>query len=323
MALEAKREIALGTGMTAGEGEQMNGRVHRIHTRLLLLLLLFLLALSPSASRAENLAANGKPIVYFGVIPRYNPILMYRSYQPMMDYLTEHTPYHFELKLAKDYPEAVDFLRRGTVDVASLGDVTFTEARREFGAIPILKPLNAGGVPYYRSFIIVREDSPIESIADLRGKSVAFGDLHSTSGNLIPRDLLFRHGISLFDLGSYENLESHDAVVKAVLKGKVDAGAVKDVMALRYQAHGLRFIGQSEPIPSVPIVVRRDTPPALVAAISQALLAIDPRNPVQQARMSQWDPEFRNGFVVASDEDYLSIYLLMNGVKSGCGQQCH
>jgi phosphonate transport system substrate-binding protein len=288
--------------------------------RIYLVLLIVVLS---SLACEGRLAAQQKPVIYFGVIPRYNPMLMYRSYQPLMDYLSENTPYRFELKLARDYPEAVDLLRRGVVEIASLGDVTFAEARMGFGAIPILKPLNAEGTPYYRSIIIVRDDSSIQTIADLRGKSVAFGDLHSTSGNLIPRDYLFRNGISLFDLGSYENLESHDAVAKAVLKGKVDAGAVKDVMAIRYREHGLKFIGQSELIPSVPIVVRQDTPAELISAIKQALLSIDPNDPVQRERMSQWDPEFRNGFVEASDEDYVPIYRLMESIKSGCGQRCH
>ena len=75
-----------------------------------LLLLIFLL-LSPVAGMTVELAENGKPVVYFGVIPRYNPMVMYRNYQPIMDYLTEHTSYHFELKLSRNYTEAVDFLR--------------------------------------------------------------------------------------------------------------------------------------------------------------------------------------------------------------------
>jgi phosphonate transport system substrate-binding protein len=186
-----------------------------------------------------------KPTVLFGVIPRYNPMIMYRSYQPLMDYLTENTPYRFELKLARDYTEAVALLREGVTPIASLGDVTFTEAQRNFGAVPILRPLNSEGHPYYHSIIIVREDSPILTLQDLKGKTFAFGDPHSTSGNLIPRYLLFKNGITLFDLKEFVTLGSHDAVAKAVLKGKFAAGAVKDVIAYRYREHGLRFLAES------------------------------------------------------------------------------
>jgi phosphonate transport system substrate-binding protein len=294
---------------------------YSMHKLLPWLLLLFVLVFVAAPLWAAD--SGSKPTVQFGIIPRYNPMLMYRSYQPLMDYLTENTPYRFELKLARDYTEAVALLRDGVTPIASLGDVTFTEAQRNFGAVPILKPLNADGIPSYRSIIIVRQDSPIHTLDDLRGKRFAFGDPHSTSGNLIPRFFLFQHGITLFDLEEFVTLGSHDAVAKAVLKGKVDAGAVKDVIAYRYREHGLRFLAESEPIPSVPIVVRKEAPPELVAAVKKALLAIDAGDSRQQELMKEWDPEFRNGFVEASDADYRLIFQLMDGFREGCGIRCH
>lgn len=292
--------------------------MHRLLTVFIALGLL-LMTLSVFGQGSDE----GKPVVYFGVIPRYNPMVMYRSYQPIMDYLTEQTPYHFELKLAQDYSQAVEYLKRGEVQLASLGDVTFFEANRGFGALPIVRPLNEMGRPYYRSIIIVAKDSPLEKLDDLRGKSFAFSNLHSTSGNLIPRVYLFKNGITLFDLERYENLDSHDAVAKAVLKGKVDAGAVKDVVAYRYQEHGLKFLASSDPIPAVPIVVRPDADPALVAEVRKALLAIDPTDPGMMVRMKGWDPEFRNGFVPAEASDYEPIFKMMEAIPGGCGSRCH
>ncbi len=286
-------------------------------------LLIALLCLMPAGGLARNVADDGKPVVYFGVIPRYNPMIMYRNYQPIMDYLTEKTAFHFELKLARDYTEAVAFLKEGTVQVASLGDVTFFEANRGFGAIPIVRPLNKLGRSEYRSIIITRKNSGIRSVADLKGRTFAFGNLHSTSGNLLPRLLLYQNGITLFDLAAYENLDSHTDVARAVLKGKFDAGAVKDVVAFRYQPHGLELIAQSDPVPSVPIVARPDADPRLVKAVRDALLAIDPADPAMIARMKSWDPEFRNGFVPASATDYAPIFQMMESIPGGCGVKCH
>ncbi len=287
---------------------------------LILFLTLMTLLLIP---QFQQVHADTKPVIYFGVIPRYNPIIMYRSYQPMMDYLTDNTPYRFELKLSRNYHEAVEFLRNGTTPVASLGDVTFAEAHQKFGALPILKPLNAEGEAYYRSIIIVRENSAIQSLDDLKGAQFAFGDHHSTSGKLIPYHHLLRNGIKLSDLDSYVHMESHDAVAKAVLKGHVDAGAVKDVVARRYREHGLRFLSTSGPIPSVPIVVRDDASEELVAALKMALLTIDPDDPRMQQHLIQWDPEFSHGFVVAEKDDYQMIFDLTRNNMTGCGLGCH
>ena len=145
----------------------------------------------------QAIEAADKPLIRFGVIPRYNPLVMYKRYQPIMDYLTAETPYRFELKISKDYPEAVRFLQQGVTQISSLGDVTFAEANLRYQAVPILKPLNKEGNPFYRSAIIVRRDSPLLRISELKGKTMAFGSLHSTSGNLYPRYLLWDNGIPL------------------------------------------------------------------------------------------------------------------------------
>ena len=268
-------------------------------------------------------AAADKPLIRFGVIPRYNPLVMYKRYQPIMDYLTAETPYRFELKISRDYPEAVRFLRDGTTQVSSLGDVTFAEASTQYAAVPILKPRNRDGVPYYRSAIIVRNDSPLKDIRELRGSTVAFGSPHSTSGNLIPRYLLWDNGIGLRDLKSFTNLQHHDAVAKAILKGQFDAGAVKDVVAEKYKTHGLRILAWSAPIPAVPLVVRKDAPPDVVKALTTALLKLDRKNPAHQKMMQTWDDEFRYGFAPATKEDYQGIFRMIRDIAHGCGIGCH
>lgn len=267
--------------------------------------------------------AGQKKVIYFGVIPRYNPVIMYQNYQPIMDYLTRTTAYQFELKLARDYPEVVEHLRTGVTQVASLGDVTFAAASHGFGAMPILRPRNSAGNPDYFSLIVVRKESPLKDVSQLRGTRFAFGNVHSTSGNLIPRLLLFKQGISLTELSHYDNLPTHTDVARAVLKGQYDAGAVKDVVAHRYEALGLRILAQSEPIPAVPIAVRRNAPPELVEAITTALLAINPENPDQQDMLADWDPEFRNGFVETTTADYLPILDMLDRISEGCGTKCH
>ena len=276
--------------------------------------------LSPFPGRAP---AADKPVIRFGVIPRYNPLVMYKRYQPIMDYLSAETPYRFELKISRDYPEAVRFLQQGVTQVSSLGDVTFAEANIEYKAIPILKPLNRDGTPFYRSAIIVRADSPLKSIEGLRGKTMAFGSAHSTSGNLIPRYLLWDHGVGLRDLKSYVNLQHHDAVAKAILKGQYAAGAVKDVVAEKYKPHGLRILAWSAPIPSVPLVVRKDTPADVVKALTAALLKLDRNNPKHQAIMKTWDDEFCYGFAPAAIGDYRGIFRMMRDIPHGCGIGCH
>ncbi len=269
------------------------------------------------------LAEQDDEIVHFGFIPRYNPILMYKAYQPMMDYLTEATPFHFELKLARNYLEAVSFLKDGDVEVASLGGVTFIQATQNFGAIPVVRPLSKDGLPYYNSVIIVRRDSDIESLEDLRGRTFAFGSPHSTSGHLFPRYYLQQHGILVEDLASAVHLEKHDNVAKAVLKGVVDAGALKDVMAYRYRDHGLRFLAVIGPITTVPITVNPRTPEPIQRAIKRALLDLDPDDAKDRQVMQNWDPEFRYGFLEAVPGEYEPVKQMIDLLQGSCMRDCH
>jgi phosphonate transport system substrate-binding protein len=274
-------------------------------------------------SEPANPDNSNKNVVKFGIISRYNPYIMYRDYQPIIDYLTQNTPYQFELKLGKTYEDTVNYLASGVIDVASLGALTYLEAHQRFGAIPILKPLNARGQPFYRSIIIIRNDSPIHSLKELKGHSFAFASLHSTSGNFISRYYLAQNDIHLKDLKNYVNLMHHDTVAEAVLKGKYDAGSVKDIIAYKYQEKGLRFLYKSPLIPGVPITVRPDAPKELIGWIKKALLALDRNNPEHKKLMQTWDAEFQHGFIEAEDADYEPLRKVFNNIPEGCGKGCH
>ena len=264
-----------------------------------------------------------QPVVHFGVISRYNPVVMYEEYQPIMDYLTSETPYRFELKLGKTYEDAVSFLGQGVTQIASLGSVTYLEAHAQFGAVPILRPLNKKGEPFYRSIIVVRKDSDVETLTDLKGRSFGFASVHSTSGNLFGRYALEQVGVHLQGLGQYTNFKHHDQVAKAVLAGQYDAGSVKDIVAYRYEPKGLRFLHISDPIPSVPLVVRTDAPPAFVRAVKDVLLRLDRENPDHQRIMVDWNEEFKYGFVEATDGDYETVRAMLNAIPRRCGGACH
>jgi phosphonate transport system substrate-binding protein len=278
---------------------------------------------SASVALAKSAPALDKPVVHFGFISRYNPRIMFEEYQPIMDYLSRETPYRFELKLGKTYEDAVNFLETGQVQIASLGAVTYLEAHAQFNAVPILRPLNEEGKPFYRSLLVVRAESPVQSLADLKGRAIAFASIHSTSGNLVPRYYLAMLGIHLQNLRTYKNLKHHDSVAKAVLAGEFDAGAVKDIIAYKYLDKGLRILHASDPIPSVPFVVRPDCDPAIIAAVKKALLKIDPNNPETKTMLSTWNAEFRHGFAEAGDNDYAGVRKMLNDIPQRCGNSCH
>lgn len=271
----------------------------------------------------ETCFSAGKPVVHFGIGMRYHPIIMYERFQPLMDYLTQHTPYRFELKISRDYEEAIRFLVEGKTNVSAIGDGGLLEAMLLHGAVPILKPLNEEGKPLYRCLFIVPANSPLRSLDDLKGKNIAFGSNHSTTGNLIPRYMLSKSRIRIEELGSLTNLGNHSAVTRAVLKGEFDAGAVKDVVAQNYMHHGLRVLASSAALPSIPLVVGKDAPREFTRAVVNALVRLDRRNPEHRRIMDNWGLEFKNGFVPATPADYRDLVRMFKAIPNGCGTSCH
>ena len=259
-------------------------------------------------------APDGEPVA-FGVVSRYNPRRIYLGYQPIMDYLSEATGRLFTLHLSDSYTQTVQQLVDGEIAFASLGNYTYIHAHAEHGIRDLAVPLNAEGRPFFHSVVVVRDDSPLRTLSDLKSRDFAFTSRASMS-YWMGLHMLREVGIEQKDLGATANFSHHETVAEKVLRGEFDAGAVKDIVARQYDAQGLRILTVSPPIPAVPIAVRPDLDPDLVRAVLAALLALDPVRPEDAALMSDWDPEFSHGFVVARDEDYDAMRRILDTLET-------
>lgn len=260
--------------------------------------------------------------INFGVLPRDNPRIAFEKYQPIVDYLSESTPYSFELILKKTYRETVEAINRRDIDVALLEPITYFEARARSGVIPILKTETEDGEHFIRTAIIAKRNGSLLSLPDLKGRSFAFASMHSTSGNLMPRYLLDEAGVHINDLSRYRNFSSHDSVVKWVLRNRFDAGSVREDIAEKYSPQGIDIIAYSEPIPTGPLVVRSEIPYEVIDKIKDTLLKMKESQKGAKV-LRKLDPELRGGFIEASDSDYKEIRKMINAVPSTCGINCH
>ncbi len=243
---------------------------------------------------------DSRPIVYFGVVSRYSPHLLYEGYQPLMDYLSRETPYRFSLRLSRTYRETIDQLSRGEVAAAFLGTYIYIQNRSEKKLRCILEPLNKNGKPFFHSVVITGPNSSIKNLADLKGKRLALPSPYSYSANWLFKETSLTH--SNFD--SIRHFDFHNTVIYRVLKGDFDAGVVKDRVAEKFTDAGIRIIYQSALIPASPIVVHENTKPEITSAITEAFLKVDPQKEEYKKVLQNWDSEFQYGFAPATDADY-------------------
>ncbi|MDW7771946.1 MAG: phosphate/phosphite/phosphonate ABC transporter substrate-binding protein [Desulfobulbaceae bacterium] len=261
-------------------------------------------------------------IYHFGVIPRDNPRIAYEKYQPLLDYLADVTGLRLELLLNSTYEQTVMGLGTGQTDFALLGPLTYLDAYNRFGTPPIVKSKTEEGDPFFYSVIVAAPETPLQGVAELKGKKMAFASIWSTSGNLMPRYMLAWSGIHLDELDRYTNYSYHETVVKKVLSREYDAGGIRRSVARRYLPFGLKIIATSDPIPTGPIVVSPQTPYAVVRKVQEALLSMDAKEKGRQV-LQQLDADMQGGFISASDADYSGIRKMINDVPVTCGMGCH
>jgi phosphonate transport system substrate-binding protein len=264
-------------------------------------LLLLLAFPCPSQQEAES-KVEEEPLL-FGVVSFYYPRLMFLKYGPLVDYLSEHTGRRWELRFSATYEQTVGELCAGRLTAAYLGPLTYIRAHAACGAEPVAR-LNTGGQETYRSYILVRADSPIHELSDLKGKHFAFGSALSTSSHLVPRAILVEAGLEPGKSVSCSYLEHHEEAARAVELGEADACGVRDIVGDRFLQRGLRLLAESDPIPNFPIVVAPGAAVEVRQQLRRVLVDLPREDPDTSQAMVAWDRELAGGFASATDAEY-------------------
>jgi phosphonate transport system substrate-binding protein len=218
-------------------------------------------------------AAAQRPGWIFSVHPFDTPSRLFARFRPLADYLQEVAGVSIDLQIASTYEQQIADVAQARVHLSYIGPTPFLRARARSSGLRLLAAEAIDGVAAYRAAIVVRADSQVQSLEQLRGRSMAFGNAISFSSFVVPRYMLANAGVTLRDLGYFRHLNRHEQVALAVLHRDFDAGGLRLEMANEYLARGLRLLAQSEPLPPHVIVATAAVAPALDAALTTALLA--------------------------------------------------
>ena len=246
-----------------------------------------------------------------GVLPEEDQAVMEERYEPFVEHFEEVLGMDVELFFGTDFTAMVEAMRFENIEVSKFGPFSYILAADRANAEAIVQGAQERFQPTYSSYIIVREDSGLETVDDLEGASFGWVDPASTSGYLFPRahllDELAHHDVdndNLDDfLGEVINTGGHDAGVRAVINGDVDAAAVSDSQVMRMERADepgideIMVLTETDPIPRSPEAVRADLPESLKAAIAYAYLSFNDEDFLV-------DHNYHEGFITVDDADY-------------------
>ncbi|MEN1729207.1 MAG: phosphate/phosphite/phosphonate ABC transporter substrate-binding protein [Pseudomonadota bacterium] len=253
--------------------------------RRLTIVLLFVCLSTPA------LANNDDGVLVLGRVSN-DPCEHYDRLRPLLDYVVENMAdigiREGRILMARDGQAMISFLRQGRVDwvTETAGAAIMMMNRGE--AQPLLRGWR-GGRSQYQSLFVVRQDSGINTLDQLRGRSVGFQHPLSTSGYMVPAGMLLEAGLNVTILLSPLDQPSQDFVGYAftgqalnsitwVHKQIVDVAAISDqdweeyVESVPEYRRDLRVLERSPAIPRAMELVRKDLDPSIRIRLRQILL---------------------------------------------------
>lgn len=259
---------------------------------LTMLSLAAVVGLSLSACGGETEAADATPTcpngeIQFGIEPYEDPSKLEPAYQVLADALSEKLDCPVNVQVVEDYAAEVLAMENGRLDLGQFGPIGYVFASDRAGAEPLVSfGTSDGELSSYTGGIWVAADSEIESIEDLRGRSLALGSVGSSSGDVLPRYALREAGIEDADL-KMDYTGGHPEALLALINGAVDAAQINSQTLATAESEGTfdrtqyKQIWESEPIPNDPITVRGDMDPAFKEAVKDALTNLSPEDVAQ------------------------------------------
>jgi len=224
--------------------------------------------LAACAPKKEPIGASLQKFVV-AMEPDKDPDAMLADRTALQAYLSEATGKAVEAIVPISSAVIYEGLKNGSIDVAYLSS-TAAAKLMESGAIDILLAELIDDKPYYQSYWIALKDAPYESIADLKGKPIAYSSRTSTSGFLIPTWDLYSQGLIDLENGptgffGEDNVfygVGYVSAAERVLAGSAEAAAVsyyvldEDKHLSAEQRARLKVVDTQGPVPSHVIVIR-------------------------------------------------------------------
>jgi len=244
--------------------------------------------------------------ILFAVHPLHNPERLFAIYGPIVEHLGANIPgIRFRLEASRNYAEFEKKLY----------------ARRFHFALPnpyqTIKSLEHGyrvfgkmsDDEHFRGIILVRRDGGINTVADLKGKSVSYPAPTALAATMMPQYFLHTHGLDVNRDIKNIYVGSQESSILNVYAGNVAAGATWPTPWMNFikeqpeKARELVVKWQTETLPNNSLVARDDLPPALVEQVAGLLFSLQAtetgRRMLERIPLSRFEP--------ATDKTYAPV----------------
>ncbi len=239
----------------------------------------------------------------FGVHPLHNPKRLQEIFGPLIDYLTEKIPnVIFRLEASRNYAAFDKKLYEGKFHFALPNPFQTVNSLDHnyhvFGKMSDDKN--------FRGIIILRKDSKIKSIKELKGKAISFPAPTALAATMMPQYYLEMNGIEVMKDIDIKYVGSQESSIMSVYLGNTDAAStwpppwlalIKERPELDEE---LEVKWETKPLINNGLVVRNDVSKKILEQVSELILNLHthPKGRLWLERMEL------SKFEKANDETY-------------------
>jgi len=274
---------------------------------------------SVSASNEQPPLPPGVTKLRIALVPITNPEALEHSWSNLIGYLTQRLGVPCEVVMGADYDDAGKKLAAGEVDLVSFSPYAYVRAGRKVKLKPLVTVVSDGSQTA-GSYVLVREDSKRQTFDDLKGATFGYVDKASTSGYLYPVKLMLDRGWDpKTAFARTDFFGNHEAVLLAIMAGKVDAGATYFGALKALKEHrgidplSFRVVAKTERTPHDVIAMRADADERIGTAVSAALLRLTVRDEEGRRLLTPLD---MNGFYPAEEKLYDRVRAVADEVEA-------
>ncbi len=266
-----------------------------------------------------------------GVLANRGAMQAFNEWKATADYLSNKTGKNFSI-VPLEYDQVPQWTKEKKIDFVLANSAMYAELNKAYGVQAIATQINQYNdrhLDKFGSVILVRKDSPVEKLSDLKGKSFACASRSAFGGWLMAVRVFRENGINPDShFTSVRELKTHDNVIYAVLNGAVDAGSVrtgeleKMVREGKVQLSNFKVIHQisddfpllhsTQLYPEYPMAVCQHVPSDVRNVVSKLLQSLTPSDPATtSAKIVGWEEPL----------EYKSVVECLASIKYGAFEE--
>ncbi|MBF0308458.1 MAG: phosphate/phosphite/phosphonate ABC transporter substrate-binding protein [Magnetococcales bacterium] len=256
--------------------------------------------------RYADQAVEQNSVYLFGVHPLHNPERLFAIYQPLVNYINRQLQgVQLKLEASRNYASYEEKLYSGHYHLALPNPFQTINALekgyRVFGKM--------GDDHNFRGILLVRRDSGIREVADLKGKAVSYPAPTALAATMLPQWFLHSQGLNVTTDIENRYVGSQESSIMNVFLGHTAAGATwpppwKAFSRERPElAEQLEVKWQTDSLPNNGLVARKELPPDLVRQVAHIFFALH-THPEGEAILA---PMALSRFEEADNETYAPV----------------